>query len=55
MALQVSESKFWDHFSIQTSPQNPQKDTQIGPKKVFFGKKKTHKNAFFQKGPSEIF
>ena len=40
MALRVSESKFWDHFSIQTSPQNPQKDTlgtQIGPQKVIFG------------------
>ena len=40
MALRVSESKFWDHFSIQTSPQNPQKDTlgtQIGPRKVIFG------------------
>ena len=40
MALWVSESKFWDHFSIQTSPQNPQKytlGTQIGPQKVIFG------------------
>ena len=40
MALRVSESKFWDHFSIQTSPQNPQNDTlgtQIGPRKVIFG------------------
>ena len=40
MALWVSKSKFWDHFSIQTNPQNPQKDTsgtQIGPRKVIFG------------------
>ena len=40
MALRVSKSKFWDHFSIQTSPQNPQKDTlgsQIRPQKVIFG------------------
>ena len=37
MALRVSESKFWDNFSIQTSPQNPHKNTlgtQIGPQKV---------------------
>ena len=40
MALRVPESKFRDHFSIQTSPQNLQKDTsgtQIGPRKVIFG------------------
>ena len=40
MALRVPESKFRDHFSIQTSPQNPQKatsGTQIGPQKVIFG------------------
>ena len=40
MALCVPESKFQDHFSIQTSPQNPQKDTsgtKIGPRKVIFG------------------
>ena len=29
IALQVPESKFWVHFSIQTSPQNPQKDTLV--------------------------
>ena len=27
MALWVPKSKFWDHFSIQTSPQNPPKHT----------------------------
>ena len=40
MALWMPESKFRDHFSIQTSPQNPQKDTsgtKIGPQKVIFG------------------
>ena len=40
MALRVPESKFRDHFSIQTSPQNPQKatsGTRIGPRKVIFG------------------
>ena len=40
MALRVPESKFRDHFSIQTSPQNPQKatsGTHIGPQKVIFG------------------
>ena len=40
MVLRVPESKFRNHFSIQTSPQNPQKDTsgtQIGPRKVIFG------------------
>ena len=40
MAFPVPESKFYDHFSIQTSPQNPQKDTlgtKIGPRKVIFG------------------
>ena len=40
MTLRVLESKFRDHFSIQTSPQNPQKatsGTQIGPQKVIFG------------------
>ena len=34
MALRVQESKFPDYFSIQTSPQNPQKATsrtKIGP------------------------
>ena len=40
MAPRVPKSKFQDHFSTQTSPQNPQKDTletQIGPQKVIFG------------------
>ena len=40
MALWMPESKFRDHFSIQTSPQNPQKatsGTKIGPQKVIFG------------------
>ena len=40
MALRVPETNFWDHFSIQTSPQNPQKHTlgtKIGPRKVIFG------------------
>ena len=40
MAFWVPESKFQDHFSIQTSPQNPQKYTsepKIGPRKVIFG------------------
>jgi len=40
MALWMPESKFRDHFSIQTSPQNPQKatsGTKIGPRKVIFG------------------
>ena len=40
MALRVPESKFRNHFSIQTRPQNPQKDTsgtRIGPRKVIFG------------------
>ena len=39
MALWVPETNFRDHFSIQTSPQNPQKatlGTQIGPQKVIF-------------------
>ena len=39
MALRVLEWKFWDHFSIQTSPQNPQKATsgaKIRPQKVIF-------------------
>ena len=39
MALRVPKSKFRDHFSIQTSPQNPQKatsGTKIGPQKVIF-------------------
>ena len=41
MALRVSESKFWDHFSIQSSPKTPKRHlripklgTQIGPQKV---------------------
>ena len=40
IALWVPESKFRDHFSIQTSPQNPQKatsGTKNGPQKVIFG------------------
>ena len=40
MTLWVPESKFRDHFSLQTSPQNLQKATsrtKIGPQKVFFG------------------
>ena len=40
MALRVPETNFWDHFSIQTSPQNPQKGTlgpQIEPQKLIFG------------------
>ena len=39
MALRVPESKFRDHFSIQTSPQNPQKatsGTKIDPQKGIF-------------------
>ena len=49
MVLRLPKSKFWDHFSIQTSPQNPQKHTlgtRIGPQKVFFGQKKTQKGVF---------
>ena len=41
MALRVPETNFRDHFSIQTSPQNPQKGTlgtQIGPRKLIFGR-----------------
>ena len=40
MALRVPETNFWDHFLIQTSPQNPHLDTsgtRIGPWKVIFG------------------
>lgn len=39
MAHRVPESKFRHHFSIQSSPQNPQKaasGTQVGPRKVTF-------------------
>ena len=37
MALWVAESKFWDHFSLQISPQKDTLGTQIGPRKVIFG------------------
>ena len=37
MALRVFESKFWDHFSRQTSPQKDTLWSQIGPQKVIFG------------------
>ena len=43
MALRVPKSKFWDHFSIQISPQNPQKatsGTKIGPQKRKSGPQK---------------
>ena len=55
MALRVPKSKFWDHFSIQTSPQNPQKHTlgtESALKKCFLAKKK-HKTVFSQKAPNK--
>ena len=54
MAFRVPKSKFWDHFSIQTSPQNPQKHTLgtwIRPQKCFLAKKQENTKTSFLKIP----